>query len=466
MKFLQSHKGRPDAELKTNLPKKKRKKDPTHAKEEAISAYFTAVRPALEEKEVNKQVKEVSQKQLQDTDRRETEPPSGVDNAVPTVEVADQASYLGFGSRGPRHESGSYISWSESIRALSATPARPRVSSIIRTNQCDHLHDVQDGKITGSGEPVLSRPVPPTVVPCMPEGSGDRFQVSSLLPANDSISRSHSLPQHTSTPQRAETRNRNQGNRRQTIGSSASPPSTSLFIRGPTDSQSDIHRAFNGAPPSIPTGFDPAKEVQDPASVADAAANPEGGPLAGDGADARTSSTLGRILENCNAAFHMQRQAAAPLRTRVSEVESSRLPSRGHRETYPTIQRIPTVRFADVDEIYPSRTPVATAANIYAQQQNRQPFIGHDFEDYSPQQAYLNVHDLNGEEEGYDTHEWEQVEHGSENGNNDSYWEEEFAETVGFDYGRRQTNKDDIVNLAHSNDAVVRPGFWRPNKLY
>jgi hypothetical protein len=147
-------------------------------------------------------------------------------------------------------------------------------------------------------------------------------------------------------------------------------------------------------------------------------------------------------------------------------VESSRLPSRGHRETYPTIQRIPTVRFADVDELRPSRTPVATAANIYAQQQNRQPFIGHRFEDYQPQQTYLNVYDLDDEEESYDAYEWGQVERGPENGDTDPYLGEELAETVGFDHGRRHTNRDDIVNLDHSNDVVVRPGFWRPNKLY
>jgi hypothetical protein len=239
------------------------------------------------------------------------------------------------------------------------------------------------------------------------------------------------------------------------------------FIRGPTESRSERHRAVNDASASIPAGFIPANEVQESVSVADAAANPEGRPLAGDKAGARTSSTLGKILEDCNAAFHVQRQAAAPLRTRVSEAESSRLPPRGRWETYPAIQRIPTVRFADVDEIHSSRTPVATAANTYAQQQNHQPSIEHDFEGFNLQQPYLNGHDLDEEKDGYDAYEWEeQVEHGLENVDTDSYWEEDFAETVGFHHDRRHTNRDDIVDLAHTNVAVVKPGFWRPNKLY
>lgn len=51
MKFLQKEKDQPESALPQSVPKKKRKKDHVNTKEDEISAFFTAVRPALAERE-------------------------------------------------------------------------------------------------------------------------------------------------------------------------------------------------------------------------------------------------------------------------------------------------------------------------------------------------------------------------------------------------------------------------------
>ncbi|KAJ4345250.1 uncharacterized protein N0V89_011380 [Didymosphaeria variabile] len=114
MKFLQKHKDKTGVGPLSGSPKKQRKKDQAHAKEEEISAYFTSVRPALAEQELNIQTKKPSPKKLREADSGRRGPPPIVDEAVPTVEPADQTPYSGLEGGGPRHESRSYISWSES----------------------------------------------------------------------------------------------------------------------------------------------------------------------------------------------------------------------------------------------------------------------------------------------------------------------------------------------------------------
>jgi hypothetical protein len=149
MRFLQKHKDQPEAIPQTGLSKKRLKKDHAHAREEEISAYFTTVRPALAQQDGNIQAKEGSEEKnlTQELDHRRDRL-AEVDNAMPTIEMPDKAPYLGFGSRGPRHESGSYISWSESNRAPSATPIIPRIESAINVGQPNTNHGIREGRDT------------------------------------------------------------------------------------------------------------------------------------------------------------------------------------------------------------------------------------------------------------------------------------------------------------------------------
>lgn len=345
MKFLQKNKNQPETEPKSGLSKKKRKKDQAHAKEGEISAYFTSVRPALAEKDVNIQAKEGSRRKgLRGADRREPERSSVVDNAIPTVELPDKASYLGFGSRGPRHESQSYISWSESIRAPSGTPAGQRAGSTVNVGQLDLAHGGRERGNTEGGQALHPRPARPTVTGPITEGSGGRFQVSSLAPANDRVSRSHSLPQHTSSPRRVNLVDR-AAKRRPTLESAASPSSMPPFIpiradvrreqRGPaqTASASGLrHSSLSSGDPTL------AHKGDCPHSEARCA-------LADD--DPQTSSSLGRILKDCNTAFDERRRAAVSYGTNAVRAEVSEIPiqerTRTDRRPYPTIRRMPTV---------------------------------------------------------------------------------------------------------------------------
>ncbi|KAI4648829.1 uncharacterized protein J4E79_009901 [Alternaria viburni] len=105
MKFLQQHKDEPEPVPRTDASKKKRKKDNEQMKEGEISAFFTSARPALVDKDTNTP----PQHPVPKAKRRRRDQSSVDDTAIPTVEATGQASYLGFGSRGPRHESNSYL---------------------------------------------------------------------------------------------------------------------------------------------------------------------------------------------------------------------------------------------------------------------------------------------------------------------------------------------------------------------
>ena len=462
MKFLQSRKGHPEAEPRTDLPKKKRKANQTHAKEEAISAYFTSVRPALAEKDVDGRAKEVFQRQLQEIDRQEDGQKSVIDNAIPTVELADQASYLGFGSRGPRHESRSYISWSESVRTPSATPARPQIATMVHTGQLDSVHNEHERGDTENEDALHSRPAPQTVAQCI-EGSGSRFQVSSLALANDRGSPYHSLPQHAPSPGRMNLADR--AAKCATIESIVSPSSMASFVPGNADSQSESRRPTNNAAAARFKGTLCSGVVQGSVGSARVAPSHERRRAMKTDVDPQTSSTLGRILEDCNAAFHEQRQAAATLLMNLTVATPSRthLARRdsNHQGPYPTIERIPTVRFADVDEIHRPRRPGASAASIYEQPQERNVHIQQqDFDDeHSLQAPFMIDNGYIDEGEGYTAHEWGgQPEGGLYDAEFGSLSEEDFVEQLGIGNGRGNTTL--------RSDIVANAGFWRPHKLY
>jgi hypothetical protein len=463
MKFLQSHKNHPEAEPKTDLPKTKQKKNQANAKEEAISAYFTSVRPALAEVEVNNQAKEGFVNQLQDIDRsRENGQATVIDKAIPTVELADQAPYLGFGSRGRRHERGSSILWSESVRALSATPARPRIAPTIHTGQRDLIHNDCGRETTKSGDVLHSRPVPPTVVQCMTGGSGGRFQVSSLAPAYDHASRSHSLPRHTSSPRRMNLVS--WAAQRPTFPDVVPPPLVPPFITELAVSHSKNRRPMN-SPAASPKGTSLSGEVQDSVPSAGAVPINEVRSSMNRSVKSGTLSTLGRILEDCNAAFHKQRQAGIALSMNMTMATPARtsLPRTADKypRVYPTIQQIPTVRFVDVNEIYPPRERATAGASIYEQQQERQSHIQQQVFDeaYDPEESFRFDDGYIDEEESYTAYgRGRPSEGGLDDIEFNSSPEDELVELPGVGESRNNTTLRKVVE--------VNVGFWRPHKLY
>ncbi|KAF2682781.1 hypothetical protein K458DRAFT_390697 [Lentithecium fluviatile CBS 122367] len=467
MRFLQGHKAQPDAETRPGPSKKKRKEENAHAKEEAISAYFTSVRPALAEKDVNIQAKEASKKQLQDIDRREKDPSSVIDNAIPTVELADKASYLGFGSRGPRHESGSYVSWSESIWPPSATPARPRIESVVNNGQLDSIFDGQDGGNIDGGRVLHSRPTPPTVAQHLTEGSGGRFQVSSLAPANDRGSRSHSFPQHTSSPRRVNLVDR--AAKRRTLESVESPSSMPPFIPGPEGSRGERQQPVYNAVAATPREDSLSGPVVDSLPSADIAPAPshESRQAVNEDLDPQTLSSLGRILEDCNTAFQEQRRVAATYPTNMAATAPSETTFRRrgptHLEPSTIIQWMPTVRFSGADQIYRPRVPETTSTSIYEQQQQRQLLAEQQIfvRECDTQGLFMSESEVNSEnfeEVDYDAHEWEGQPSDLDGVEYDPLLEDEREERLELDEGES--------NIGPGSNFVANSGFWRPHRLY
>ncbi|KAL7778948.1 hypothetical protein CFE70_008451 [Pyrenophora teres f. teres 0-1] len=178
MKFLQKEKVQPEANREPEVAKKKRKKDHAQTKEGEISAFFNATRPELTESDENTRPEHAA---ILDDKRRAYNQHPPINTTIPTVELTDKASYLGFESRRPRHGSTSYVSWSESIHAPSTTPARLPI-------EADTIHGQRDSDLRGRykrktdrEKDQSKRPAPPTARKQADDHIAERFRVPSLL---------------------------------------------------------------------------------------------------------------------------------------------------------------------------------------------------------------------------------------------------------------------------------------------
>ncbi|EDU50896.1 predicted protein [Pyrenophora tritici-repentis Pt-1C-BFP] len=179
MKFLQQEKVQSEANHRPGVAKKKRKKDHAQTKEEEISAFFNSIRPELTGRDGN--TRPVHAAVFNDK-RRTRNQHSVINTTIPTVELTNKGSYLGFGSRGPRHGSTSYVSWSDSNHVPSTTPARLPV-------EADTFHGQRDSELQRRYRPMKSaekdqfkRPAPPTARMESKDHAAGRFRVSSSSP--------------------------------------------------------------------------------------------------------------------------------------------------------------------------------------------------------------------------------------------------------------------------------------------
>ncbi|KAI8940238.1 hypothetical protein NX059_003941 [Plenodomus lindquistii] len=462
MKFLQKH------DEPTNLPqrpeatKKKRKKDHVRSKEGEISAYFTNVRPALAEKDQN----------LPDHQRRRGKDPSSVsvhreleqrlmdDTVVSTVEAADKASYLGFGSRGPRHESTSYVTWSESIRAHSTTPARPlnrssthgRQEKPAREQNCSEaLHD--DSRPNSS-----LRRAPRTESHVGGSRLADRFQASSINLSRRPVSRSQSFPERTLSPRRVHGINR-----------VTKLPAT------------DYSGSPLSMPPSLPTHVEPSNarprhlhsSKEDKSGLTSLPSNNrntthQSRHTGSDHNDTSVmapsmSSNLDKTIQECNNVFFGRHRPAPTYNTDAARYDASHSARRTERhgdiDVGSTAQQPPRVRFAATEVRRPTLASFA-GPGLYEQQGQHEQYPQSHFDARRTEllhfgaEEYLSDDDNMAEEEqdlegivdetGLYRHEADGgVYHGD-----DGYVEESRVEHVA------------------SGDSVVAAGFWRPNRLY
>jgi hypothetical protein len=457
MKFLQKHKDQPESAPQATS-NKKRKKDHAHVQQEEISAYFTTVQPALKEKDTNTRARKTTHQEHPAHQHPNCERVQSIvaDSAIPTIEIADKAPFLGFGSRGPRHTSSSYVSWSESIRAPSATPIRAREGSIVNEGQLGSTHAGRHGLSTGASDVGLHpQGARLSVSRHMTNSSGGRFNLSSLEPANRYTSRSHSLPQRKCSPRQEHQADRTGRPRTSDMGATTSLMPPAVPVRGEPNLKDakSVHSPGATSPKKLPDNarqtahgdYQEEDKVLSPNDIA--------------GADPATSSSMSRLLQECNSAFDQERhQRALSNRLKAAPANVAR-PSLGNMP-HSAIRSLPTVRFSGVETFRPW-TPRYNGRGIYEEQALRQeeellPHINDENllqETYSMDEPYHE--EMNNAEQ-----EWEDIYE-------DTYPYEPDVEVQLDDFvqpGIRDDGEDTLITDGTGN--AVAGGFWRPHKLY
>jgi hypothetical protein len=453
MKFLQ--KQHQDSLL---APKKKRKRDHTQTKEGEISAFFTSVRPALTETNANTTVKQSKpgHDALVGNRQRDRAHSSVDDAAIPTTETAKKASYLGFGSRGPRHDSNSYVSWSESMRAPSTTPAPPHIEPVVSRDQpVSDLYQRLKSNNHGDNTP-FKRPAPPSPTKQRAEGTTEHVRVSSVAPSHNRVSRSQSYP-HTSSPQRLNLVDRSA--KLHSTDTAGSPSSMPPFV--PTHARANVHHAQSASSSKGVRSRSPIAGVDTLAD--DQQHDPSSGYIEAEDM-LPMSSDLGRVLQQCNDTFQEKRYAATPRRRHTEQIDPSystyttRQQDRTH--TRPTAQRVSTVRFAEP----PYQGPVLpnfTGPSIYEQQAQRQQLpLEVPVEDDIDQGSYSLEPQYFEENDGlqYDGQNWDEM---AEEPMSYGVVKGPGTYAVGDAFTADEAGQDQ-----RPENNVVAPGFWRPNKLY
>jgi hypothetical protein len=455
MKFLQKEKLQPDPEPQQSAPKKKRKKDHAHDKEGEISAFFTSMRPALAETDGSILTHKV-QKDCGDTavaGRRERGPSTKSSGVVPTTEMPAKGSYLGFGGRGPRHESTSYVSWSESVHASDTTVQHPKPLPATDHNRDKHFkHRGVDSIKSDVNTADYNHPASPSLNDKRRGGSStERFRISSV-PSQQRMSRSHSYPQHTSSPRKVNLVDR--AAKFQSTESVASPSSMPPYA--PVHTNVEPRRVESRVRPRLEE-----HEETDASAVGNAFLHQQGYTDAEVGMndeEGETSSDLGRVIQDCNHKFREQRRTPE-----LHERHQMHYPRQSRPIVPAGVSRRPSVRFAGVEMRSP-RVPIANfpGASIYEQQAQREQvplqtvldeecFIGRSYLDEHEHELAYQQDDM-----AYDEQNW------------DNQFEEPWFDGEDPDAAMvlEPSASINMVQRSRPEDSVVAPGFWRPNRLY
>ena len=464
MKFLQRQDEEPEATLQPRSLKKKRKKEHTHSKEGEISAFFTSGRPALAEKEGTSltTMLQLDDGTLSELTRRQREQSPIVDATTTTVIMSDEAPILEFGSKCPRHTSASHVSWSESNPAPSIMTAHARLKPSIYTSQLNLLRGRENKLIIGDEDSSLKHRTPLSQIKPLIERTSARFGVSSIAPSPHRMSRSHSYPQHKSSPGRMNLVDWAARFRTSTSADSSTsmPPfvlvSASVAVQQAqaTNSSRDF-RSRATSPPGTNELLDHRQLVSH---------NEENHT----NIVPKTSSDWGRVLQQCNDTFHKRSQATQH-KGRAVQVDggysTNQTERQGTTELCSMNDRIPTVRFVDVESLAPL-LPNFAGPSIYEQQAQRQQLslqgaIKEEiFYDMNPiERKYLD----DEARTDYMDQAWD-----------DPAWDDPAGEPAsqeverGFGItGIEDTYlAEDTVRQFTSESQVVVPGFWRPNRLY
>lgn len=455
MKFLQKEQPSPEPNLQRNVPKKKRKKDTLHTKEGEISAYFTSKRAALAEKDAIAP----SQRVRAGTDPTATSCGQGQrerrksSDVVPTIETLDKDPYLGFGSGGPRHESASYVSWSESVRGPDLTPQLKQPSA----SQLEH-HEVSKPHwmrhATENAQFARATQSAAHAGDLRSDSSAERFRQSSLVAHGDRVSRSHSFPRASSSPRKVNLIGRAakvQPVRAVTSPTSIQPlapcrasnerPSPETRVCATTHEQRTFHAA----------GDDILRQPNGTTKVARTLSDGE----------VHTSSDLENIIQHCNHSI-LERIWAVEQPEHYATRDARGDIDANNREAVPVAplkaRRRPTVRFAHIEAPSSNIVSTYTGPSFYERQAQEQRAALLDEEDLMDESC------LAGQELVYNPEA--QLHVGQSWEAQSDLMHDEGDITGESDVLEVDHVSDDRVRRLSSGDDVVARGFWRPNKLY
>lgn len=458
MKFLQKEQPSPEPNVREALPKKKRRKDHVQTKEGEISAYFTTARPALAEKDNNEQSHTLPSAAGTTTRNRGQEQTQSrkSSDVVPTIEMPDQSLYLGFGSRGPRHVSTNYVSWSKSVREPEVTFSRPKQPSARRLDHADSSKPNWMRQTTSNVQYTRATQTTPHMDNLMSESSAGRFRISSVVAPQPRVSRSHSHPQHSSSPRKVNLIDRAAKFRgSESIASPSTLPP--LAPPGPTNERPSLEAGFitthQGRKASYATAPKVRRQSDSAAEIARTLADGE----------QQVSSDFESIIRHCNYSILERHWTAEQPKNRSTMAEryanatmTGEAMLNAHREA----RQRPTVRFSQVEMPSPNGVSTYTGPSFYERQEaNQRAALLSEEHGMDEGESDLDEQDMvyAPDAQMFDEHDWDgQVE--------SLYDEGDMLE--GFDGLDADHVTDGRVQKLPSDDDVVTRGFWRPNKLY
>jgi hypothetical protein len=459
MKFLRNNNRGKDHTTQAPDTKKKRKKDHTRTKEEDISAFFTTARPALADTDGDAQAK--SRRTTVTPARSKAECPRPTRDtsrapgtAIPAVDSEGQASYLGYGSRGPRHESTSCFSWSESIRAPNTTPGKPMDASTDQDKHVDAGNRDSDQAPLGRSTPDHHK-MPSSVMGDRVIATSNQFQMSSVAPVPSGMSRSQSLPHPFSPPRRPSLVN--QAINCYTHEDLTSPSSMRPVLQGYPRAGHQEEPTTEGSirTPYISEMTESMRRRTSIAALRDQSAHERPRRLVEPGGTLRHYEETSAASQEVPTRRDRCTEAQPPARPFDTDQRSRRILSRRTVE-------VPTVRFA-VPDARSSRLPNFSGPSIYVQQERRQLLpVSLSFDDDGDYdypdgdgcgQEYISDAGMLDHED-FEQLPDEQLPYG--------LMEELNDDGEGLDYvadGGQQVQEPE-------HTSVVTPGFWRPNRLY
>jgi hypothetical protein len=458
MRFLQKEKDQPESAPQYGTTKKKRKKDHKHTKEGEISAFFTAVRPVLAEDDGNIRPIGVraDNSKTATASNREREQSLKSSTVLPTIEVSEKAPFLRSRSRDPRHESTSYVSWSDSVRASDLTYERLKHMQANEKESHVLSKHRDDGAANLGEDTEFKRTVPSPVTRQQRNESSGRFRISSMAPSQARISRSHSYPQEASSPRKV-----NLVDRAVEVRSTDSVASPSLRPHLVT---ADTRIEDPRPGPSVNSNLTEYSAMRRPAT-SQVTRSRQVEPTSNSDMvmEQQTSSDLGMAIQQCHHTFQYQRRAVESPRQRSTALRAIDI---GDRYSHPPATRQacrrPVVRFSEV-ELPSSRLPNFPGPSIYEQQTYQRRDHSHIKldDDALLDNSYVAEQNItNGDDDMlYEDGDWEaQLEE-------PLLYEETGIVEDEYEMEELRAPHSTVQHLT-SHSGVVAPGFWRPNKLY